>query len=89
MGPAWIRKADRGRTPSVMGQHGKLVGSLQDVSHAQQRSVMLPLGDLGRASTATELASYFADSFGNATRIDYGTGHETTFVALLYCLVRP
>ena len=37
----------------------------------------------------SELASYFADSFGNATRIDYGTGHETTFVALLYCLVRP
>ncbi len=45
--------------------------------------------DFGRASAAAELASYFADSFGNATRIDYGTGHETTFVALLYCLVRP
>ena len=26
------------------------------------------------------------DSFGNQTRIDYGTGHETTFVSLLYCL---
>jgi hypothetical protein len=26
------------------------------------------------------------DSFGNCTRIDYGTGHETTFVAWLYCL---
>eukprot|EP00898_Chlorokybus_atmophyticus_P008418 jgi/Chlat1/8578/Chrsp82S00655 len=33
-----------------------------------------------------ELAGYLCDSFGNATRIDYGTGHETTFVALLYCL---
>jgi serine/threonine-protein phosphatase 2A activator len=33
-----------------------------------------------------ELVPYFVDSFGNATRIDYGTGHETTFVALLYCL---
>jgi hypothetical protein len=40
-----------------------------------------------RAPAAPELASFFADSFGNATRIDYGTGHETTFVALLYCLV--
>ena len=32
---------------------------------------------------AQELLSYFIDSFGNATRIDYGTGHETTFVVLL------
>lgn len=36
----------------------------------------------------TELAPYFTDSFGNATRIDYGTGHETNFVALLFCLAR-
>lgn len=40
-----------------------------------------------RAVAAPELATYLADSFGNPTRIDYGTGHETTFVALLYCLV--
>jgi serine/threonine-protein phosphatase 2A activator len=38
------------------------------------------------AGAVAELAPYFADSFGNATRIDYGTGHETTFAALLYCL---
>ena len=25
-------------------------------------------------------------SFGNASRIDYGTGHENTFVAFLLCL---
>jgi len=36
-------------------------------------------------SASIELAPYFIDSFGNATRIDYGTGHETTFVAWLYC----
>ena len=35
-----------------------------------------------------ELAPYFVDSFGNATRIDYGTGHETTFCALLCCLAK-
>ncbi|KAF6265505.1 PTPA-domain-containing protein [Scenedesmus sp. NREL 46B-D3] len=35
---------------------------------------------------AVELLPYLLDSFGNATRIDYGTGHETTFVAFLYCL---
>jgi serine/threonine-protein phosphatase 2A activator len=33
-----------------------------------------------------ELSGYLKDSFGNATRIDYGTGHETTFCAFLYCL---
>ena len=34
------------------------------------------------AGAAVELAPYFCDSWGNATRIDYGTGHETTFVAI-------
>lgn len=35
-----------------------------------------------------ELTAYLVDSLGNATRIDYGTGHETTFAAFLYCLAR-
>lgn len=35
-----------------------------------------------------ELAPYLADSLGNPTRIDYGTGHETTFCALLCCLAK-
>ncbi|XP_059633341.1 uncharacterized protein LOC132276094 [Cornus florida] len=39
-------------------------------------------------SATVELVPYFADSFGNWNRIDYGTGHETNFAAWLYCLVR-
>ncbi|KAE8674568.1 putative ribonuclease H protein [Hibiscus syriacus] len=35
-----------------------------------------------------EIVPYFADSFGNTIRIDYGTGHETNFAAWLYCLAR-
>ncbi|KAI5678460.1 hypothetical protein M9H77_09410 [Catharanthus roseus] len=35
-----------------------------------------------------ELGPYFTDSFGNSSRIDYGTGHETNFAAWLYCLAR-
>eukprot|EP00010_Vexillifera_abyssalis_P005734 CAMPEP_0201562152 /NCGR_PEP_ID=MMETSP0173_2-20130828/79174_1 /ASSEMBLY_ACC=CAM_ASM_000268 /TAXON_ID=218659 /ORGANISM="Vexillifera sp., Strain DIVA3 564/2" /LENGTH=261 /DNA_ID=CAMNT_0047976693 /DNA_START=798 /DNA_END=1583 /DNA_ORIENTATION=+ len=35
-----------------------------------------------------ELSSYWVDSFGNQSRIDYGTGHETTFIAFLFCLQR-
>jgi serine/threonine-protein phosphatase 2A activator len=35
-----------------------------------------------------ELVPYLLDSFGNSTRIDYGTGHEMAFVMLLCCLFR-
>lgn len=34
-----------------------------------------------------ELVPYFLQSFGDSTRIDYGTGHETTFCMWLACLV--
>ena len=37
--------------------------------------------ELGGA--AVELVPYLVDSFGNKTRIDYGTGHEMTFVMFL------
>jgi hypothetical protein len=37
-------------------------------------------------AAAEELAEYFKESFGDKTRIDYGTGHETTFIAWLCCL---
>ena len=33
-----------------------------------------------------ELSTYWKISFGNSTRIDYGTGHEASFLMLLYCL---
>ncbi|XP_055589721.1 uncharacterized protein LOC129741930 [Uranotaenia lowii] len=35
-----------------------------------------------------ELNVYFVESFGNATRIDYGTGHELAFVMFLMCLFK-
>lgn len=31
----------------------------------------------------SELVTYFVDSFGNPTRIDYGTGHELSFCMFL------
>ena len=33
-----------------------------------------------------ECQVYFHDSFGNSTRIDYGTGHEMAFIMFLACL---
>ncbi|XGW16952.1 hypothetical protein V3C99_001968 [Haemonchus contortus] len=35
-----------------------------------------------------ELCAYLGDSFGNATRIDYGSGHESCFAIFLLCLYR-
>lgn len=37
---------------------------------------------------AGECAEYLAESFGNAVRIDYGTGHELAFVMFLCCLFK-
>lgn len=31
---------------------------------------------------------YLVEGFGNATRIDYGSGHEMAFVMFLYCLFK-
>lgn len=35
-----------------------------------------------------EISTYFIESFGNATRIDYGTGHEISFATFLTCLYK-
>ncbi|KAG8229132.1 hypothetical protein J437_LFUL009721 [Ladona fulva] len=35
-----------------------------------------------------EMAEYLVESFGNSTRIDYGTGHEMAFAMLICCLFK-
>lgn len=35
-----------------------------------------------------EIMHYLIDCFGNPTRIDYGTGHEISFLMFLCCLFK-
>lgn len=39
-------------------------------------------------SALIEINVYFTESFGNATRIDYGTGHELAFIMFLCALYK-
>ena len=44
--------------------------------------------DLSSRGAVTELSAYLLDSFGNSTRIDYGTGHELAFIMFLCALFK-
>lgn len=40
-------------------------------------------GDNSHASAMSEIKAYFLGSWGSAQRLDYGTGHELSFLAFL------
>ncbi|UNI18087.1 Serine/threonine-protein phosphatase 2A activator 1 [Purpureocillium takamizusanense] len=42
--------------------------------------------DLGGGAARDEVGSYLLGAFGSAQRLDYGTGHELSFVAFVGCL---
>ncbi|WEW58702.1 Serine/threonine-protein phosphatase 2A activator 1 [Emydomyces testavorans] len=42
--------------------------------------------DSAEATAKVELMAYFTGSFGSPQRLDYGTGHELSFLAFLACL---
>jgi len=39
-------------------------------------------------NAVVEIAPYLVEAFGNDTRIDYGTGHEMSFLFFLCCLFK-
>ena len=77
------RRALSRRSASMLVSHG----DARVAEHAPTLMRQLLSGrvaDEARAAAlGAELATYFADAFGNATRIDYGTGHELSFFAWL------
>ena len=48
----------------------------------------LPDLAVNRPECLSELSVYLTESFGNSTRIDYGTGHEMNFVMFCATLFR-
>ncbi|KAK6927629.1 Phosphotyrosyl phosphatase activator, PTPA [Dillenia turbinata] len=61
---------------------------LEEQSEALMRKILESDGECDYSPAIIELVPYFMDCFGNASRIDYGTGHETNLGAWLYCLAR-
>lgn len=47
---------------------------------------ILDAGKGGKATAQDELVSYLLGSFGSGLRLDFGTGHELSFLAFLGCL---
>ncbi|KAA8495473.1 Serine/threonine-protein phosphatase 2A activator [Porphyridium purpureum] len=47
-------------------------------------SAILPEGT--DVAVVEQLCAYLEQSFGNRTRIDYGSGHEASFLVFLFCL---
>ncbi|KAL8824651.1 MAG: hypothetical protein Q9170_008086 [Blastenia crenularia] len=58
-----------------------------DSISAQSSSWHSLLGLISR-SAISEVSTYLCNSFGNRTRIDYGSGHELNFIIWLLCLNR-
>ncbi|XP_077986532.1 serine/threonine-protein phosphatase 2A activator-like isoform X2 [Glandiceps talaboti] len=52
------------------------------------RSLLQPMLPSQYQESVVELEVYILDSFGNSTRIDYGTGHEMNFATFLCCLYK-
>ncbi|OVA07941.1 Phosphotyrosyl phosphatase activator [Macleaya cordata] len=75
-----VQQAARYGNYSFRVWHNRLVESSE--------SLMLEFLPEELRSATVEIVPYFTDSFGNSSRIDYGTGHETNFAAWLYCLAR-
>ena len=83
---AWVEEIPPAENRVRFGNPSYRIWHARMVEHANKHMERILPNDMVEA--AVELAEYWKDSFGNASRIDYGTGHETNFMAFLYCLAR-
>lgn len=70
--------------------HERLVAQastlLQSVVSTRGECTSAPGWDTSEKDVCEEVGAYLCGSFGDATRIDYGSGHEAMFVVVLFCL---
>eukprot|EP00963_Diacronema_lutheri_P000733 scaffold45_cov337-Pavlova_lutheri.AAC.10 len=83
---AWVEDIPPAETRVRFGNPSYRVWHARMEEHAMNHMERILPKEMAEA--AKELVEYWKDSFGNASRIDYGTGHETNFMAFLYCLAR-
>jgi serine/threonine-protein phosphatase 2A activator len=59
---------------------------ISDLLDKHLPSELLAYGSSAEVSAKAELEAYLIGSFGSSQRLDYGTGHELSFLAFLGCL---
>ncbi|XP_043276532.1 serine/threonine-protein phosphatase 2A activator-like [Venturia canescens] len=82
----WIRQIPPTEQPQRFGNKSFRVWNEKLTETAVEELKQVLPGDLHRA--IPEISQYWCEGFGNATRIDYGTGHEMAFIMFLCCMFK-
>jgi hypothetical protein len=61
---------------------------LQDCSEAGFQAASVESHESSHDKNVVELAAYLIDAFGHPVRLDFGTGHESSFMVFLYSLFK-
>ena len=75
-----------GLSPSRADLVGRRLVDLPLPSKSASTAAPSAFKSVCKSRYSLELATYLASSFGHPVRLDYGTGHECSFLILLFCL---
>ncbi|GJN90408.1 hypothetical protein Rhopal_003419-T1 [Rhodotorula paludigena] len=88
----WIAAIPLQTSPQRFGNKAfrDWLAKVENAEPALQRSLLntVSLAPKTSAALLPELAFHLLSSFGSPARLDYGTGHELSFLAYLTCLLR-